>query len=72
MGTTGVVIVGGCASGDAGLGGVVSYAAVYDTLLSADTMYQHATTNPIPEPSTLVLLAAGLAGLLAYAWRRRR
>jgi hypothetical protein len=25
----------------------------------------------IPEPSTLVLLAAGLAGLLAYAWRKR-
>jgi hypothetical protein len=27
---------------------------------------------PTPEPSTLVLLAAGLAGLLAYAWRKRR
>jgi hypothetical protein len=26
----------------------------------------------IPEPSTLALLAAGLAGLLAYAWRKRR
>ncbi len=25
-----------------------------------------------PEPSTLVLLAAGLAGLLCYAWRKRR
>jgi hypothetical protein len=25
-----------------------------------------------PEPSTLVLLAAGLVGLLAYAWRKRR
>jgi len=26
----------------------------------------------VPEPSTLVLAAAGLAGLLCYAWRRRR
>ena len=27
---------------------------------------------PIPEPSTLVLLAMGAFGLLAYAWRKRR
>ena len=27
---------------------------------------------PIPEPSTLVLLASGLIGLLAYAWRKRK
>ena len=26
----------------------------------------------VPEPSTLVLLATALLGLLAYAWRRRR
>ena len=26
----------------------------------------------VPEPSTLLLAAAGLVGLLAYAWRRRR
>jgi len=26
----------------------------------------------VPEPSTLVLLAAGLLGLLAYAWRKRK
>ena len=27
---------------------------------------------PVPEPSTLLLAAMGLVGLLAYAWKRRR
>jgi len=30
------------------------------------------TIPPIPEPSTLLLLASGLVGLLCYAWRKRR
>ncbi|MBU4272136.1 MAG: PEP-CTERM sorting domain-containing protein [Planctomycetes bacterium] len=29
-------------------------------------------TGVIPEPSTLVLLASGLVGLLCYAWRKRK
>ncbi len=29
-------------------------------------------TTPIPEPSTIALLSAGLIGLLAYAWRKRK
>ena len=29
------------------------------------------TTSNIPEPTTLALLATGLLGLLAYAWRKR-
>jgi hypothetical protein len=28
--------------------------------------------TPVPEPSTLALLAAGLAALLCYAWRKRK
>jgi hypothetical protein len=35
---------------------------------AADLLISHT----IPEPSTLTLLAIGLVGLLAYAWRRRR
>ena len=30
------------------------------------------TPVPTPEPSTALLALAGLAGLLAYAWRKRR
>jgi len=26
----------------------------------------------VPEPSTIALLASGLFGLLAYAWRKRK
>ena len=29
-------------------------------------------SQPIPEPSTSLLLAAGLAGILGYGWRRKR
>jgi hypothetical protein len=29
-------------------------------------------TSPVPEPSTVVLLASGLIGLAVYAWRKRK
>jgi hypothetical protein len=28
--------------------------------------------SPVPEPSALLLLSSGIAGLLAYAWRKRK
>lgn len=41
----------------------------YDSAVSG---LQLVTTHEVPEPSTVVLLAAGILGLLAYAWRKRK
>jgi hypothetical protein len=30
------------------------------------------TSTPVPEPGTIALLATGLLGLLAYAWRKKK
>lgn len=36
------------------------------------TVTDDGSTNPVPEPSTILLLGAGLVGLAAYGWKRRK
>ena len=46
----------------------------FDTTASGDGTggILQLTWTPVPEPSSIVLMAAGLIGLIAYAWRKRR
>ena len=41
-------------------------------LAGANVVDDFRISQAVPEPSTLALLAAGLVGLLAYAWRKRK
>jgi hypothetical protein len=52
------------------LAGGIDEVAIYNRVLSATEIHDHFLG--VPEPSALVLLATGVLGLLAYAWRKRR
>jgi hypothetical protein len=56
-------------SGEDWIVGWGTYDGVEHGFLLTPSVY---TPVPTPEPSTLLLVATGLLGLLAYAWRKRK
>ena len=56
------------------LNGISDTGTIYGLGIRADgsTMAIAFTTSSVPEPGTLTLLGAALAGLACYAWRKRR
>ena len=47
-------------------------AATASHVCTVSGSYADIAFNPVPEPSTVVLLAIGAISLLGYAWRKRR
>jgi hypothetical protein len=46
---------------------------IQDTFTGGERIFLVAPgTTPVPEPTSLTLLAIGAAGLLGYAWRQRK
>jgi hypothetical protein len=55
------------------LTGELDEAAIYGNALSGATIGAHYLAGTtVPEPTALVLMATGVIGLLAYAWRKRK
>ena len=57
-------------TGEEWIVGYGTYQGEVQAFLLTPTLYTPVTVTP--EPSTLLLLSSGLAGLLAYAWKKRR
>jgi len=65
--------VGTADGDDAFWAGVVDEARIYGYAMNATEVGALYTSGPVvPEPSTIVILGTALAGLLAYAWRKRK
>ena len=56
---------------DAKIGKVTIYGGYFDGNLSYFDNVK-VTVNPVPEPSSIALLASALLGLVACVWRKRR
>jgi autotransporter-associated beta strand protein len=62
------------AAGDESLpdGGSLTVGAGAAAMLDAPSLAASPAVAAVPEPSTIALFGAGLMGLMAYGWRRRR
>lgn len=68
IGGTSDLKIGLNGAGNLGFNGAIDYIRLSNVALDSSQF----VGAPIPEPSTIVLLATGLLGLLAYAWRKRK
>jgi autotransporter-associated beta strand protein len=55
-----------------GMFGAIAGADGYDVVYDYGTSQNQIALVAVPEPGTLALLAVGLLGLIAYAWRKRK